>query len=118
VTGPIHDVAVALRQVGAHPAVELEVVSVEHTWERVAIAVVLRYRTATPVCCDEPGCYMRFLGVGRGEVPAALQRALELAAPPPVEISVQLAHEPGYHHVDRATGADAVLRYDAAHFAG
>ncbi|HLL23756.1 MAG TPA: hypothetical protein VK427_16570, partial [Kofleriaceae bacterium] len=79
--------------------------------------LVLRLQTATPVCCDEPGCYVRFPGQGRAAVPAAIACALDCAERP-VVIVVALVHEPGYQHIDHARGTplragpDTELVYD------
>jgi hypothetical protein len=115
-------VAAALEAVGSHRSVRIEVTHVEVVGETVTIELVLHYARATPVCCDQPGCYLRLLGGARERVPAALGAVLGIGSPV-VTILAQLRHEPGYRHVDHATGrasdegVDQLQSYGPEHFA-
>lgn len=113
----IDAIARALARVGTHGRIGLVVrdVVVAPTGD-VALALDLHYRAATPVCCDEPGCYLRFLGARRAEVPAAIRDALGRTRTPAIAIRVSLIHEAGYRHADHTDGVDATLVYPSAHF--
>jgi hypothetical protein len=114
-------VASALEATGTHRSVQLEVTDVSVAGDTVVIELVLRYARATPVCCDQPGCYLRFLGLARERVPEAIGAVLGVVSPA-VTIRAQLSHEPGYRHVDHATGrptdagVDQLQIYGPDHF--
>ena len=82
----------------------------------VRIYLTLWYLRATPVCCGVPGCYVPFLGLGRLEVPRAVQQALDLARPPSVAMAVNLVHDEDYEYIEFGQGQDAVARYEPSHF--
>ena len=111
----------ALVEVGVHPHVPATVakVAVAHgSPPLVAIDVVLHYRSATPVCCDEPGCYVPFLGWKADHVPAAVAAALALAERPDIEITVRTEHESGYKYsaLKKPEPEDSTMVYEPEEF--
>jgi hypothetical protein len=111
-------VTTALSRVGHHRFVPFTVERAEHDGGEVRVGLTLRFQQATPICCGEPGCYTRFLGARRRDVPAALASVLELTAPPRVSMTVRTVHEPGYAHTTPGESAqDSTLEYPPEHFA-
>ena len=114
-------VAVALEAVGSHRCIRLEVTDVAVLVASVEIDLVIHYPRATPVCCAQPGCYLGFLGANRALLPEALGHAVGIVDPA-VTIRAQLRYEPGYRHIDLATGrlvdagVDHLQTYGPDHF--
>lgn len=112
-------VSTALLAVGVHRFVPIEVLSVTEAngpVTSVSIELNLHYRSASPVCCPEPGCYTPFLGRARGEVPAQVAAALGLGALPRVSIVAHLVYEPGYAHTELGSATPCSLEYPPEHF--
>ncbi|MDX2093442.1 MAG: hypothetical protein SFX73_36700 [Kofleriaceae bacterium] len=101
---PRDQIAAALADVGFHHWVRVEVRGVDVAGTAVTISLALHFAVATPVCCDEPSCYVPFLGQHRARVPGAIERALGVTAPQ-VTIRAHLVHEPGFRYINHATGA-------------
>jgi hypothetical protein len=110
-------VARALAEVGAFARVPMAVRAVAVDGGDVVVDLELRYLREQPVCCGEPGCYVPFLGLRRREVPAAVQRALALAAAPRVTVRAHLVHDAGYQYTSIGGAVDGVFEYDPDHFA-
>jgi hypothetical protein len=89
------DVMAALTAIGAHPWAPFRVTRVLHDGDTLYLDLAFTMRAATPVCCPELGCYVRFLGARRRDVPAALGASR-------VHIRARVTYEVGY----RFTGLD------------
>jgi hypothetical protein len=82
----------------------------------VRVELELRYLLTNPVCCPEPGCYVRYLGTERRRVPGALREALALDAEPAVTVLASLVYEPGYQHTQLGRAIDCVCTYEPTDF--
>jgi len=100
-----------LTAIGSHPWAAFHVSRVLHDGDTLYVDLAFTMRAATPVCCPELGCYVRFLGARRRDVPAMLGVSR-------VHIRATVTYEAGY----RFTGLDLPPRddevtYGAEHFA-
>lgn len=64
----------------------------------ITIELTLFFKTNSPVCCPEPGCYISFVGWCRTKVPVVLAAVLELPEQPQVTIHATLNYQDGYRH--------------------
>ena len=105
------DVMTALTAIGGHPRAAFRVIRVRHDGDTLHVDLAFTMRAAAPVCCGELGCYVRFLGARRRDVPAVLGASR-------VQIRAMVTYEVGY----RFTGLDHPPRdhevvYGVEHFA-
>jgi hypothetical protein len=89
------DVMAGLTAIGVHPWAPFRVTRVLHDGDTLYVELAFTMRAATPVCCPELGCYVRFLGARRRDVPAVLGVSR-------VQIRASGTYEDGY----RFTGLD------------
>jgi hypothetical protein len=108
----------ALERLGVHPHVPISVrsASVSDYPPAVCILLEMRFLAAHPVCCPELGCYSRFLGLARAQVPLAIAAALTLDSPPRVHVEVKTLHERGFRYLSFGHPNDAVVAYGHDHF--
>lgn len=95
------DVLTALRGIGIHSHVAVEPGHLQVSYgspTHVHVELSLIYDRERPMCCQEPSCYVAFLGWRKADVPPAIQRALELAESPRVSMTVHVMFPPGYRH--------------------
>lgn len=110
----------ALLAIGCHPDVRMTVQAVNTAAAdgSLTVKLTLFLKTDSPMCCPEPGCYIRFLGRSRSKVPSALASALELKRPPQVTIHATLKYEDGYQHteLDLGNNVTTVVTYHPCDF--
>ncbi len=96
-----NDVLRALEFVGLHSGVTA---SVSHSRisrdSRILVEawISVGFRSDSPVCCGELGCYVPALGQKRREVPSAIQDSLNLIEVPDVHLYVSVEYPPEYRH--------------------
>ena len=103
----------AIRNVGMPRVVDVDFRSLELEDEgKIArIAIDLRFKRESEVCCGEPGCYVPFLGVRSELVPEAIRAALALPESPRVELSATLLHESGFKYKSIGSPVDQTIEY-------
>lgn len=109
----------ALQAVGAHRFVPVEVLAMTESSgpsTHISIELNLHYKSASPVCCPEAGCYIPFLGAARRKVPEQIAAVLNLGALPRISITAHMTYEQGYAHTAFGSALSCSLEYPPDHF--